>query len=351
MLIIDGSQGEGGGQILRSSLSLSLITQRPFCIENIRANRRKPGLMRQHLTAVRAATSIGCAETEGATMRSKRLIFKPRKIRGGHYSFEIGTAGSTPLVLQTVLPALMMAQQPSVVTLTGGTHNLWAPTFDFLQTTYLPLINQMGPKISATLSRHGFYPVGGGKFEVTITPSPKLQPLILGHRKELNTLEATAVVCKLPEHIAQRELDICSHKLSIPNEHSHLLSINNGKSPGNFIFVTVNSTLEPGPDPQLDYVPEITELFAGVGTKGKRAELVAKEVIEETRNYLQSHVPVGTHLADQLMLPMALADGQNIFSTLPLTRHSKTNIAVIQNFLDTPIEVIEENRAVEVRIG
>ena len=168
---IDGSQGEGGGQIVRSALALALITGRPITIENLRAKRPKPGLMRQHLAAVHAALAVCDGRAEGDELGSRRLGFEPQQVRGGEYRFKLPTAGSATLVLQTVLPALMIAEAPSAVVLEGGTHNPWAPPFDFLQAAFLPLLSRMGPRVSASLQRHGFYPAGGGQFTVTIEPA------------------------------------------------------------------------------------------------------------------------------------------------------------------------------------
>ena len=171
MIEIDGSQGEGGGQILRSSLSLAICTQRPFRIANIRANRDKPGLLRQHLTAVKAAAEICGGEVIGAEIGSRELTFKPGALKGGDYSFAIGTAGSSTLVLQTVLPPLLTAAEPSVVRISGGTHNKGSPPFDFLQRAFLPLIARMGARVELELLSYGFYPKGGGVIVATITPS------------------------------------------------------------------------------------------------------------------------------------------------------------------------------------
>src|SRR5437867_958993 len=163
MLLIDGSQGEGGGQILRTALGLSLVTGTPIRIEKIRAGRAKPGLLRQHLTAVNAATAIGAVDVEGATLGSQELTFRPGTVKPGEYRFAVGTAGSTGLVLQTVLPPLLTAPGPSTLTLEGGTHNPTAPPFDFLARAFLPLISRMGPSATARLERPGFYPAGGGQ--------------------------------------------------------------------------------------------------------------------------------------------------------------------------------------------
>ncbi|MFN7134491.1 MAG: RNA 3'-terminal phosphate cyclase, partial [Myxococcales bacterium] len=172
MLTIDGSMGEGGGQIIRTSLACALITGKSFRITKIRARRAKPGLMRQHLTAVRAAAEIGDAEVTGAEVGSSELTFRPGKLRAGDYHFAIGTAGSTTLVLQTVLPALLMASGPSSVVLEGGTHNPMAPTYDFLERCFLPLVERLGPRVSTRLERPGFYPAGGGRWSVQLAPAP-----------------------------------------------------------------------------------------------------------------------------------------------------------------------------------
>src|SRR6185436_13785565 len=174
MISIDGSFGEGGGQILRTALSLSLATGAPFRIENIRAQRPKPGLLRQHLTAVQAAAAVGRAHVEGHTAGSLALTFTPTGVFPGDYAFAVGTAGSATLVLQTILPPLLAAGGRTVVTLEGGTHNPWAPPFDFLKRVFLPIVNRLGPRVEVALERYGFYPAGGGRFSVTIDPSPEL---------------------------------------------------------------------------------------------------------------------------------------------------------------------------------
>ena len=205
MLRIDGSFGEGGGQILRSSLALSLVTGRPFVIENIRANRKKPGLRRQHLSAVMAAAEVSQAQVEGAAIGSMRLTFRPGTVRPGNYTFDVGSAGSTTLVLQTVLPALLLAEGESNLTLRGGTHNPMAPPFDFLTKSYLPLVNRLGPTVEARLIRPGFYPVGGGEFTVHIQPARQLGRLELIDRGEILAHRVRVLLANLPRHIAERE--------------------------------------------------------------------------------------------------------------------------------------------------
>src|SRR5512136_2571133 len=179
MITIDGSQGEGGGQILRTSLALSLVTGQPFRMERIRAKRQKPGLLKQHLTAVEAAKTVGCAEVTGAALGSQTLEFKPGPVTPGNYRFAVGTAGSATLVLQTVLPPLLVASGPSTLTLEGGTHNPFAPPFDFLARCFAPVVERMGPRIELKLHRPGFFPAGGGQFEAQITPVNRLKPIDL----------------------------------------------------------------------------------------------------------------------------------------------------------------------------
>ena len=213
-ITIDGSEGEGGGQILRTALALSLVTGRPFRIDGIRAGRKKPGLMRQHLTAVHAATAVSGARVSGADLGSRALSFEPGQVRGGDYRLAVGTAGSATLVLQTVLPALLFAREPSRLTLEGGTHNPIAPPFDFLARTFLPILRRMGASVDARLETYGFYPAGGGRFTVAIEPCTTLGRLSLLERGDTR-VHARALVASLSENIAKRELSIVRERLGI----------------------------------------------------------------------------------------------------------------------------------------
>src|SRR3954465_1473299 len=208
MIQIDGSTGEGGGQILRSSLSLAICTSQPFRIVNIRANREKPGLMRQHLTAVKAATEICGAQTDGAELGSRALTFRPGKLAAGDYSFSIGTAGSAPLVLQPVFPPLLVAGGESRVRITGGTHNRASPPFDFLARSFLRLLAPMGAAGDRELASHGFFPRGGGEIRARITPVARLGSLSLTTRGTLVAGMAEAYIAAVPLHVAQRELEV-----------------------------------------------------------------------------------------------------------------------------------------------
>jgi RNA 3'-terminal phosphate cyclase (ATP) len=337
MIVIDGSQGEGGGQILRSSLALSLVTGQAFRIAKIRAGRRKPGLLRQHLAAVNAASAVGQSRVEGVHIGSQELFFAPGKIKPGKYHFAIGTAGSGTLVLQTVLPALLTAPFSSEIVLEGGTHNPNAPPFDFLSRVFLPLVNRMGPKVSAVLHRPGFYPAGGGKFTISVEPSEILIPLDLPQRGKVHRMTARAVVANLPRQIAERELQVVRHRLGW-DDNALMIEEVDSPGPGNILCLEIESE-------------KVTEIFSGFGRRGVPAEKVAEETIREALEYLAADVPVGLHLADQLLLPMALA-GKGSFRTVAPTPHLATNMEVIRRFLPVAMEIrqhTEDNW--EVRIG
>lgn len=336
MITINGSHGEGGGQILRSSLALSLITGKPFCIEGIRGKRKKPGLLRQHLTAVNAAVEIGKAKVTGNAIGSSTLEFTPGGIFSGKYHFAVGTAGSATLVLQTILPALLTAAGESELIMEGGTHNPWAPPFDFLARVFLPIINNMGPTVSATLLKYGFYPAGGGKFSVTIIPSPKLQPIDLLERGEVESYKAEAIVSKIPVSIGDRELRVVADKLPV-GDRSLVAREVSSPGPGNILQIEVASA-------------NVTELFIGFGEKGVKAERVASSTVRLAREYIAANVPVGRYLADQLLLPLAIAGGGS-FRTLSPSNHTLTNIEVLKHFLDVEVTVSElEKNMYEISI-
>ncbi len=325
MLTIDGSFGEGGGQILRSSLALAMVTGQGLRIEKIRAGRKKPGLMRQHLTAVQAAAEISQARVSGADIGSTALEFVPGQVRPGDYTYGIGTAGSTTLVLQTILPALLTASGPSRLTFEGGTHNPFAPPFDFLAKAFIPLVNRMGPKVTATLERPGFYPAGGGKFSVSIEPTGKLQGFDLLETGEITGRRARAVLSNLPGHIAEREIRVLQKGTNWGESCFSVEQVSNSRGPGNIVIIEIESA-------------KVTEVFTGFGEVGRAAEAVATLALQSYQRWLKAGVPVGEYLADQIMLPLALA-GNGSYRTLPLTRHSTTHIELIRQFLGIEVKV------------
>ena len=325
MIHLDGSAGEGGGQILRSALGLSLVTGTPFTIDRIRAGRERPGLQRQHLAAVRAAADIGAAELRGAAVGSSVLTFKPGKVTPGPYTFSVGTAGSATLVLQTVLPALLGAAAPSTLTLEGGTHNAWAPPYDFLEKAFLPLLERMGARVTTKLERRGFYPAGGGRFRVTIEPCPRLSPLELPERGKIRAQRAWSIVSALPVSIAHRELKVVERMLSLDRNRLQALEEAHPVGPGNALLVEIESE-------------HVTEIFTGFGEKRVSAETVAERACRDARAYVEAGVPVGEFLADQLLIPLALAGGGS-FVSVPLSTHSTTNIDVIGKFLPRKFEI------------
>ena len=328
MIRIDGSQGEGGGQMLRTALSLSLVTGQPFRIENIRAKRERPGLLRQHLTAVQAAIEVGNANAEGAALGSKVLAFSPGKVRPGNYRFAVGTAGSAMLVFQTVLPALMTASDSSRLTLEGGTHNTKAPPFDFLQRTFLPLLGRLGPKINIGLERYGFYPAGGGRFTAEITPSAAIASTQLTNRGEITHRRGVAIVANLPRHIAQREIDTLGHMLGWGSECFEIVETKNSPGPGTIVMIEIGSA-------------SVTEIFTAFGRVGATAEHVASEAAGDARSYLSNEAVAGEYLTDQLLLPLALARGGS-FTATKLSLHAQTNMEVIAHFLPVTFSTKKE---------
>lgn len=317
---IDGSMGEGGGQVLRSSLSLSAATGRPFRMERIRAGRDRPGLRNQHLAAVRAAAAISDAEVEGAELGADELLFDPGPVRAGAYSFSTGSAGSATLVFQTVLPPLAAADGSSRLVLEGGTHNLHAPPFEFLERSYLPLVERLGPRVDVQLDRPGFYPAGGGRFRARVRPARGRGPLELEERGPEIARRARAVVSALPRHIAERELSVAHAMLDMRPDALEVVEVpgEDAAGPGNAVMI------------ELAF-ENVSEVFTGFGRKGKPAEEVAREASRRALDWLDAGVPVGPHLADQILLPLALAPG-GVFRTVEPTLHARTHARVIRRF-------------------
>lgn len=337
MIEIDGSLGEGGGQIVRTSIGLSLSTGQAVRVKNVRAHRKNPGLQKQHLTSLNAAAAISNANVSGATLHSTEFEFIPSAVLPGNYNFSVGTAGSTTLVLQTILPALMIADAPSEVHFEGGTHNPLAPPVDFLEKTYLPIISQMGPKVNLRFEQFGFYPAGGGRWSVKIEPTKNgLKQHDFLERGPTINLRSRILIAKLPEHIAMRELTILV-QAGIGQQHFEITRVDESNGPGNVVMIEFISQ-------------NVTEVFTGFGEKGLQAETVAENVIREWKRYSNSNVFAGEHLADQLLLPMALAKGGS-FTALPLSGHATTNMDTIRHFLDVDFKIEKSEDRVLVQIN
>ncbi len=318
MIVIDGSRGEGGGQVLRTALSLSLVTGEPFTISSIRKGRGKPGILRQHLAAIRAAATVGQAKTVGDALGSTELVFHPGAPRGGAFTFSVGSAGSATLVCQTVLPALLVSGERATATFEGGTHNPSAPPFESLADAFLPLCARMGASVRAAIQTRGFYPAGGGRFSVEVEPST-LGRLDLVERGPLVRRTVRALSSRLPADVASRELETLKRALDWQDDVDAARSeAPSSPGPGNALVVTVEHA-------------NVTEVFTAFGERGRRAEEVARAVAAEVRTYLSIDTPVGPHLADQLVLPMLVGQGGR-FRTGEPTGHLRTQVETVEHF-------------------
>jgi RNA 3'-terminal phosphate cyclase (ATP) len=327
MIEIDGSQGEGGGQILRSALSLALLTGQAFTLRNIRAGRKKPGLQPQHLASVKAATAVGSAEVSGASLGSGELRFVPGPVTAGNYHFAIGTAGATGLVLHTVyLPLALRGQTVSRVTITGGTHVITSPAYPFLQRSWVPAITQMGLGLTLTLERHGFYPRGGGQLIAAIAPTARVRGLSLLERPPVTRAVGSALAANLPEHIATRLARRLTQRLEQKDIRTHIEIEEATNGPGACVSVS------------LPEVP-IPPAFVTIGERGVPADAVADRTASAVLDYLESAAVVEAHLADQLLLPLACAEEASEYRVEQVTAHLTTNADVIRLFLPRKITI------------
>jgi len=331
MLTIDGSFGEGGGQILRTTLSLSAITGQDVAIENIRAGRDKPGLRPQHLTAVLALAEICGAEVRGADVGSSTLVFRPRAVKPGRYDFDVSriraSAGSVNLVLQTVLWPLVVADKPSCVTIRGGTHVPKAPTSDFIECVFLPTVARMGCFVNYQMNRAGYYPTGRGEISAEIIPAETIAPVSFTSRPEAVRIELTSAVSNLPMSIAERQMGTGAKRLRAMGLESKGRNVEYpslGK--GTLFFISCASA-------------EIRAGFQSLGEIKKRAEAVADEACDEFESYHRSGMALDPRLADQIIIPMALARGRPAFTTSRITQHLLTNVAVVERSLPVHFHV------------
>jgi RNA 3'-phosphate cyclase len=323
---LDGSFGEGGGQILRSGLALSLLTGRPFRLRNIRARRSKPGLQPQHLKSVMAAAEIGEATVTGAHLGSNSLDFEPGPVIAGTYHFRIGTAGATGLVLHTVYLPLALAEAPSTVTIEGGTHVPHSPCFHFLDRTWRPYMQHLGLNIAVRMQRAGFYPRGGGVIEASIHPSSPVRGFQHEERIPVDAVRVFSAVSGLPEHIARRQARRAAERLERRGLRVEVHEEAWAGGPGTMLGVELAT--EPVPT-----------FFFALGARGKPAEAVADEAVAQAEAFLDRDPPgVDEHSADQLLLPLAFSPESSSFRTARVSSHLLTNAAVLEKFLPRRIE-------------
>ena len=331
-LTIDGAMGEGGGQVLRSSLTLSVLTGRPVHLFHIRAGRAKPGLQPQHLKAVEAAAAICSAETQGAALYSQDLFFRPGSIRGGRYRFDIGTAGASSLVLQTIalplaLAAPLGAQEASTVVISGGTHVPFSPCYHYLEREWLPVLKEMGVWMRLEMAQAGFYPQGGGKIEVQIRPQETLHPINCSERDALVRIRGISAVANLDEMIARRQKHQALRRLEPICADTKIETIQM-PSPGKGTMLLLQAQFG-----------EATCCYFGLGAIGKRAEQVADEAVDALEAFLSSSGSVDEYLADQLLLPLSFAAGTSRFRTARITPHLLTNAALIELFFPGTVHI------------
>ena len=324
---IDGSHGEGGGQILRTSLTLSMLTGKPLRIFNIRCRRSKGGLRAQHLQCVRASQEISGASVQGDELGSRELIFEPGPARPGEYRFDIGTAGSTSLVLQTIALPLALGPGPSQVEITGGTHVPMAPCFHYLDLQWRPLLEMMGVDLTLEMALAGYYPRGGGKIRVRINPTEALVPFSLAERGEMKSLSVLSGVSNLDMQIAQRQAQRARKRLAGLDIEPEV-TLKSLDSPGRGTFLLLQAQFDSG-----------RCCYFGLGEIRKKAERVAEDATRGFSRFLGTDATVDEYAADQLLLPAALAGGTTQYLTPKVTPHLTTNADVIRKFVGAEVVV------------
>ena len=333
---IDGSHGEGGGQVLRTSLALAIVTGRKLRMRRIRAGRKKPGLQRQHLACVEAAARLCGATVSPVDVGAQELVFAPGSDRPRELAIDIGTAGSATLVAQMILVPAIVRGEPLHAVITGGTHNPLAPPFEFLDRVFAPHLRAMGADVTLSLERHGVPPEGGGRLVLDVRGGA-LRPIELVRAGRVVARRAIAIVARLPRHIAERELAVAQERLGPPAAGRRSRPL---QSPA---ACEVRELPDDGPHnvfmAEVELESGARELATAHGRKGYPAEDVADDALDELEDFLEAGVPVGEHLADQLLLPLAVAGGGRFRTLAPLSLHATTNVEVIQQFLDVPIRV------------
>ena len=316
MIEINGSSG--GGQLLRTCLAVSHATQRPFRIVEFRARSQRPGLLRHHLAAVRAAESLG-GRAQGAELGTTSLTFEPGRVDGGEHHLAVGSGSSACLLLQAILMPLVMAGRASHLVLEGGTHTPHTPPYEFLERALLPLLARMGAQVGSHLERRGFYPAGGGRFVVEIAEGPGLRPLELLDAPCVKGRRATAIIGNLGGDIAVRELTVVAQRLGWSNEELQLVQDDETNGPGNVLLLEVEQQGH-------------REIFAGFGERTVSAEKVAHRAIDQLRKHVAGGASVSQRLAEHLVVPFALVGG-SAFRTAEASADVATSLSVIDCFL------------------
>lgn len=327
MIEIDGNQGEGGGQILRSALTLSMLTRQPFHLVNIRARRTRPGLMPQHLKSIEAAVRVCGAEVRGAAQGSMQLTFTPGAVHPGKFRLDIGTAGAVTLVLQTVFLPLGLAGDSSTIAITGGTHVPWSPCFDYLNLLWLPCMARIGFNARIEMLQAGFYPQGGGEIQAQLQPAATPQPLELVERGALLRIRGISAVAGLDPEIARRQKLQALRRIEPFCRDVKIQTVElKARSKGTFLLL-------------LAHFEHSQACYFGLGEQGKRAERVADEAVEALQAFLGTDGAVDQYLADQLVLPLSLAGGPSILRTCRVTGHLLTQAEIVRNFLPVKITI------------
>ncbi|MEW6599526.1 MAG: RNA 3'-terminal phosphate cyclase [Nitrospirota bacterium] len=322
---IDGSFGEGGGQILRTALSLSCITGNSLKLFNIRSGRKKPGLMPQHVTCVNAAAEICHARVSGNEKGSMELAFSPEHVRAGEYTFDIGTAGSCSLVFQTLLPPLILSGKPSRITIKGGTHVPFSPTYDYISNIFMPMLGRTGIAVESSITRYGFYPKGGGEVTFQIYPVNKIMNMQAIFRGALLSVNGCSGVSNLPLTIAERQMKSVIQQLHQPDIDVRVADVPS-YGQGTFVFL------------KAEYENTLAG-FSSLGERGKPAEAVGKEAAEQLMSFQECSACLDPHLADQIVLYLSLSQEESLFTTSRITQHLMTNLHIIKKFLDIQYEI------------
>uniref|UniRef100_A0A7J3YTG0 RNA 3'-terminal phosphate cyclase n=1 Tax=Ignisphaera aggregans TaxID=334771 RepID=A0A7J3YTG0_9CREN len=344
MLVVDGSFGEGGGQILRTAIGLAAALGKPVKVVNIRAKRKNPGLQPQHLTAVRALAEITSAKVEGASVGSMELVFEPRRPKGGSYIFDVGTAGSVTLVLQALIPVLPYLDRDAVIELRGGTDVPWSPPVDYMRFIFIPMARRFGLNMNLELIRRGHYPRGGGIIRIYVKPSRKLRAIEVVERGELKRIGGRSHCVKLPKHVAERQANSAKEVLERLRAPLHI----------ELEFYDPKSDPHLGPGSGIVLYAEFSNSIIGadaLGEKGKPAEVVGREAAQKLLQEMESGAAIDSHMGDMIVALACLAEGVTKYTTSKVTLHTETVLKIAEEITGCNYKILarESNYLIEVR--